>query len=218
VKNVFSRAPLEWRSDAAARRLQVRSRRREEVHEFQIPNLKFQIEEPPPYVGGYESLSCGLVQAITGCCRLLMAIAGYFGYRPSSCCPIRARPEAGAPPICVSAQYSFPTDVSGLYSLKPAYSRLNLKFFYFGPKRQDGECEGRISSLFLKRVSSNMDRRLESRRNPQAGKPALRSADILVCGFWGLSSPQFNCVEMPVKFGSRNPACQTILPVVQIAL
>jgi len=26
--------------------------------------------------------------------------------------------------------------------------------------------------------------------NPEAGKPAQCSADILVCGFWGLSSPQ----------------------------
>jgi len=32
---------------------------------------------------------------------------------------------------------------------------------------------------------------LESPANPQAGKPALRSADIPVGGFWGLSGPQF---------------------------
>jgi hypothetical protein len=35
----------------------------------------------------------------------------------------------------------------------------------------------------------------ESRQNPQAGKPALRSADILVGGFWGLSSPQSRTVS-----------------------
>ena len=34
--------------------------------------------------------------------------------------------------------------------------------------------------------------RLESRQNPQAGKPALRSADIPVRGFRGLSSPRSN--------------------------
>jgi len=37
-----------------------------------------------------------------------------------------------------------------------------------------------------------LKRGLESPRNPQAGKPALRGADILVCGFWRLSSRQFN--------------------------
>jgi len=48
-----------------------------------------------------------------------------------------------------------------------------------------------------------MDRRLESRLNPQAGKPALRSAHFRVCGFWGLSSPQF---EKSVKMRPINAA------------
>jgi len=34
------------------------------------------------------------------------------------------------------------------------------------------------------------NRQLESRLDPQAGKPAPRGADIPVGGFWGLSSPQ----------------------------
>ena len=36
---------------------------------------------------------------------------------------------------------------------------------------------------------------LESPVNPQTGKPALRSADFPVGGFWGLSSPQFITVS-----------------------
>jgi hypothetical protein len=45
------------------------------------------------------------------------------------------------------------------------------------------------------------DWHLERCQNPQAGKPALRGADILVCGFWGLSSPQLRTgVELrPIK-------------------
>ena len=38
---------------------------------------------------------------------------------------------------------------------------------------------------------AQLDWGLESPQNPQAGKPALRSADILVGGFWRLSSRQF---------------------------
>ena len=44
---------------------------------------------------------------------------------------------------------------------------------------------------------------LESPVNPQAGKPALRSADILVCGVWRLSSRQlrtvFRCTQAEAR-------------------
>ena len=47
----------------------------------------------------------------------------------------------------------------------------------------------------LKRNRSHLrtvlNRGLESPLNPQAGKPAPRGADILVCGSWRLSSRQF---------------------------
>jgi hypothetical protein len=50
-------------------------------------------------------------------------------------------------------------------------------------------------------------RRLESRLNPQAGKPAPRSADILVGGFWGLSSSQVRTVPRcaPAALPGKNP-------------
>src|SRR4051812_28335139 len=41
---------------------------------------------------------------------------------------------------------------------------------------------------------------LESPGNPQAGKPALRSADIRVCGFRGLSSPRWRFLFLFVWF------------------
>jgi len=47
----------------------------------------------------------------------------------------------------------------------------------------------RIYALFLNPAAFG-NTGLESPVNRQAGKPALRRADILVCRFWGLSSPQ----------------------------
>jgi len=55
----------------------------------------------------------------------------------------------------------------------------------------------RLDTVLKEKKWSTMNRRLESRLNPQAGKPALRSAHFQVCGFWGLSSPQLeNSVKM----------------------
>ena len=48
--------------------------------------------------------------------------------------------------------------------------------------------------LEINPVLSN--RELESSPNPQAGKPALRNADILVCGYRGLSSPRIRSADV----------------------
>ena len=69
-------------------------------------------------------------------------------------------------------------------------------------------------------------RRLESRLNPQAGKPALRSADILVGpssvallrrvdGFWGLPSPQVRTVSRCTRARDARFSALVIPPVNQ---
>ena len=62
--------------------------------------------------------------------------------------------------------------------------------------------DGRIRALFLKCMLGLGSLATGKSPNPQAGKPALRSVDILVHEFRGLSSPQFkNSVELqPIKF------------------
>jgi hypothetical protein len=62
--------------------------------------------------------------------------------------------------------------------------------------------DGRIRALFLKCMLGLGSLATGKSPNPQAGKPALRSVDILVREFRGLSSPQFkNSVELhPIRF------------------
>src|SRR5579884_2733419 len=57
--------------------------------------------------------------------------------------------------------------------------------------RPQGSMGAHLDTVLKEEIWFSMKRRLESRLNPQAGKPAPRSAHFRVCGFWGLSSPQF---------------------------
>src|SRR6266568_8129192 len=69
------------------------------------------------------------------------------------------------------------------------YAFPELSYF---PSRRGGVLAGRVhlDTGLDCLVGGRRDRRLESRLNPQAGKPAPRSADVLVGGCWGLSNPQ----------------------------
>src|SRR5208282_4506862 len=62
-------------------------------------------------------------------------------------------------------------------------------------KAEDRVKRVQLGTVLEPPIRPREDWHLERCQNPQAGKPALRGADILVCGFWGLSSPQLRTVS-----------------------